>query len=46
MTIKEWKDDQWIPYEADIQVEFVMLDPYIRKTFEYKGNVSLKIVLY
>lgn len=38
-TIKEWKQDNWVPYKSDIQIELVMLDPYIRKTLEYKGDV-------
>ncbi|KAI8331440.1 Dolichyl-diphosphooligosaccharide--protein glycosyltransferase subunit WBP1 [Choanephora cucurbitarum] len=33
--IMEYKDDQWIPYEAnDVQLEIIMLDPYIRTTLK------------
>lgn len=31
--VQEWVDDKWVPYVTDdIQVEFIMLDPYYRLT--------------
>jgi oligosaccharyltransferase complex subunit beta len=33
MIVEEYKNNQWYPFIAsDMQMEFVMLDPYIRKT--------------
>ncbi|CEP19582.1 hypothetical protein [Parasitella parasitica] len=35
VDISEYKDDQWVPYHAnDIQLEIIMLDPYIRTTLQ------------
>lgn len=32
-TLEQWEGDHWAPYIADdVQLEFVMLDPYVRKT--------------
>ena len=34
-----WDGAAWQPYEADdVQMEFVMLDPHLRKTLSYAGN--------
>lgn len=33
MTVEEYSLDEWKPFQADdMQLEFVMLDPYVRKT--------------
>ena len=33
MIVEEYKDGQWVPFYAnDMQMEFVMMDPYVRKT--------------
>ncbi|KAI9096573.1 Dolichyl-diphosphooligosaccharide--protein glycosyltransferase subunit WBP1 [Phlyctochytrium arcticum] len=33
ISISEWKNDKWVPFSApDVQLEAVMLDPYIRRT--------------
>lgn len=49
MTVQEWNGDtqQWIPYAAsDVQLEFVMIDPYIRTDFpmtKTPGNYNVRI---
>jgi len=31
LKIEEWKNDQWVPFKSDdVQLEFIMLDPYLR----------------
>merc|ERR1711920_268728 len=41
MKIEEKRDLEWVGFEAaGLQVELVMLDPYIRKTFDYQGDGS------
>jgi oligosaccharyltransferase complex subunit beta len=33
MVVEEYVDNSWVPFSADdMQMEFVMLDPYVRKT--------------
>lgn len=33
MVVEQYKDGQWVPFYADdMQMEFVMMDPYVRKT--------------
>lgn len=42
--IHELKDGEWVPYAAsDVQLEFVMLDPHVRKTLTHdnKGHFSV-----
>ncbi|GAA5807467.1 hypothetical protein MFLAVUS_000828 [Mucor flavus] len=35
VDIAEYKNDQWVPYKAnDVQLEVIMLDPYIRTTLK------------
>ncbi|KAG0749576.1 hypothetical protein G6F23_000938 [Rhizopus arrhizus] len=35
IDIIEYKDDEWVPYKAnDVQLEIIMLDPYIRTTLK------------
>ncbi|KAI7862000.1 Dolichyl-diphosphooligosaccharide--protein glycosyltransferase subunit WBP1 [Spinellus fusiger] len=35
LEISEYVDDHWVPFKADdIQLEFIMLDPYIRTTLK------------
>jgi oligosaccharyltransferase complex subunit beta len=39
VTIEEFVKDLWVPYEAnDIQLELVMLDPYIRLKLNHTGG--------
>eukprot|EP00638_Chattonella_subsalsa_P005280 CAMPEP_0117754286 /NCGR_PEP_ID=MMETSP0947-20121206/12742_1 /TAXON_ID=44440 /ORGANISM="Chattonella subsalsa, Strain CCMP2191" /LENGTH=434 /DNA_ID=CAMNT_0005573353 /DNA_START=212 /DNA_END=1516 /DNA_ORIENTATION=- len=34
-VMEEFTGEEWVPYQADdVQLEFVMLDPYIRKTMD------------
>ncbi|KAI9313497.1 Dolichyl-diphosphooligosaccharide--protein glycosyltransferase subunit WBP1 [Dichotomocladium elegans] len=35
LEVSEYQDDTWVPYKADdIQLEIIMLDPYIRTTLK------------
>ncbi|KAG2211898.1 hypothetical protein INT47_004585 [Mucor saturninus] len=35
VDISEYKDDEWVPFKAnDVQLEVIMLDPYIRTTLK------------
>ncbi|CAN6645749.1 dolichyl-diphosphooligosaccharide--protein glycosyltransferase subunit Wbp1p [Trichomonascus vanleenenianus] len=35
IDVSEWREDRWVPYEAsDVQLEFIMLDPYYRLNLE------------
>lgn len=35
VDIAEYKNDEWVPYHADdVQLEVIMLDPYIRTTLK------------
>ena len=37
--VHERKSGEWVPFEADdMQLEFVMLDPYVRKTMSHDGQ--------
>lgn len=37
--LHELKDGAWVPYAAsDVQLEFVMLDPHVRKTMAHDGQ--------
>lgn len=39
ITIEEWNGQKWVPFVAnDVQLEFIMLDPYIRTTMEQDGK--------
>ena len=39
MEIQEFNGSQWLPYNAeDVQLEFVMLDPYIRVFLDNDGH--------
>lgn len=39
IVIEELKDGKWVPYVAnDVQLEFIMLDPYIRTNLKHEGN--------
>lgn len=39
MVVEEWKNGAWTPFYADdMQLEFVMLDPYVRQTM--KGHAA------
>jgi len=39
VDIHEWKGDQWVPFSAsDVQLEFRMLDPYVRTTMKHDKN--------
>lgn len=40
ITIKEKKDGAWVPFSGnDVQVEFVRIDPFVRKTMSNKNGV-------
>jgi len=48
LTIEEWSGAKWIPYISDdVQVEFVMLDPYIRAPLksDTKGKYKIETIL-
>jgi len=39
IVIEELVDGKWVPYKAnDVQLEFIMLDPYIRTTLKHDSN--------
>lgn len=39
LKIEELKNGNWVPFSAsDVQMEFVMLDPHIRKFLKFTGN--------
>jgi len=39
ITIEEWNGSKWTPYHAnDVQLEFQMLDPYVRRILDSDGN--------
>ena len=39
VTIEEFKDGKWQPYQAeDVQLEWQMLDPYLRLTLQHNNN--------
>jgi len=39
VIIEEWRDNKWMPFLVeDIQMEFIMLDPYIRTTLKHDSN--------
>eukprot|EP00741_Cyanophora_paradoxa_P017720 tig00000203_g17114.t1 len=39
VDIMEYKDGKWIPFVADdVQLEFTMLDPYVRTTLQHNGK--------
>ena len=43
VTMEEWNGTKWVQYQGeDVQVEFVMLDPYVRKTLSL-GNSGLNV---
>lgn len=45
VEIHEWNGEKWVPFKAsDVQLEFVMLDPYVRLPMKHddKGLYSLK----
>ena len=38
INIEEYKGGKWIPFVADdVQLEFVRIDPFVRKTLSSKG---------
>lgn len=38
LKIFEWSEDRWIPFlRDDVQLEFAMLDPFVRKTLVHDG---------
>jgi len=44
VDINEWNGETWVPYKAtDVQLEFVMLDPYVRLPLKHdnKGHYQL-----
>ncbi|ORY84936.1 dolichyl-di-phosphooligosaccharide-protein glycotransferase subunit [Protomyces lactucae-debilis] len=41
IQMQQWKDDRWVPYTAaDVQLELIMLDPYIRANLEVAGTTT------
>jgi oligosaccharyltransferase complex subunit beta len=39
LDVHEYKDGAWVPYAADdVQLEFIMLDPYVRTTMSHNGD--------
>jgi oligosaccharyltransferase complex subunit beta len=39
LKIEELKDGKWMPFPAmDVQLEYVMLDPYVRETMKFTGT--------
>jgi len=39
LHIEEWNGSKWVPYVAnDVQLEFQMLDPYIRRILDNDGT--------
>lgn len=49
VNVEEWNGKEWIKYQVwfrlscddqadDLQIEFVMLDPYVRKNLTYVGD--------
>jgi len=48
VIIEEWNGAKWVPYISDdVQIEFVMLDPYIRAPLksDTKGKYKIETVL-
>jgi len=47
MDIEIYSDGKWAPFDADdVQLEFVMLDPYVRTNFDHKnGHFSKTFML-
>lgn len=47
IAISEWNGEAWVPYIADdIQLEFVMLDPYYRLTFDKPVELTETAAVY
>jgi len=47
VDIEEWNGEEWVPYKADdVQLEFVMLDPYYRINLEHdnEGHYSTTFI--
>lgn len=41
ISLQQWSDDKWVPYVAnDVQLELIMLDPYIRTTLDVVATDS------
>jgi len=39
LNIEEWKDGKWVPFQSDdVQLEFIMLDPYLRIPLKADGR--------
>ena len=48
VTVEEWNGKAWVPLKDDgIQLEFVMLDPYVRQglTHDGKGKYTAALTL-
>ena len=42
----EFKNNQWVPFTADdVQLEFVMLDAYVRKTMTHDGKGRFSVTI-
>lgn len=47
LNIEEWKDGKWVPFQSDdVQLEFIMLDPYLRIPLKAdgRGNFSTDFI--
>jgi len=45
VIFEEFRDDKWVPYISDdIQVELVMLDPYIRVNLKHEKNGKHSVI--
>jgi len=39
VMIEEWNGDKWVPFNAnDVQLEYIMLDPYVQTTLKNDGK--------
>lgn len=39
IEIEEWNGDKWVPFKAnDVQLEYIMLDPYVRTNLKHNGK--------
>lgn len=45
MFIEEWVDSKWVPFVADdLQLEFIMLDPYVRTKLKHTSEAKYSVV--
>lgn len=47
IKLEEFVDDKWVPYTPDdLQLEFIMLDPYIRKDMKVDENEKKNYIVF